>query len=56
VIEQERSPARLADDDDGTIAKNVIRHVTDVLQGEFRHSTSIGPDLSKSNKPTAYAA
>jgi hypothetical protein len=27
--------------------KNVIGHVTDVLQPEFKHSTAIGPELSK---------
>jgi hypothetical protein len=37
-----------------TLVKNVIRHVTDVLQEESRHSTAIGPELSKTNNPTAY--
>jgi hypothetical protein len=30
-----------------TAVKNVFRHVTDVLQLEFKHSTAIGPELSK---------
>jgi hypothetical protein len=29
------------------VVKKVIRHVTDVLQREFWHSTAIGPELSK---------
>jgi hypothetical protein len=29
-----------------TAVKNVFRHVTDVLQLEFKHSTAIGPELS----------
>jgi hypothetical protein len=37
-----------------TVVKNVIRHVREVLQGEFRHSRAIGPELSKTNNPTAY--
>jgi hypothetical protein len=27
--------------------KNVFRHVTDVLKLKFKHSTALGPDLSK---------
>jgi hypothetical protein len=30
-----------------TAVKNVFRHVTDVLQLEFKHGTAIGPELSK---------
>jgi hypothetical protein len=30
-----------------TAVKNVFRHVTDALQLEFKHSTAIGPELSK---------
>jgi hypothetical protein len=30
-----------------TAVKNVFRHVTDVLQLEFKRSTAIGPELSK---------
>jgi hypothetical protein len=30
-----------------TAVKNVFRHVTDVLQLEFKHSTAIGPALFK---------
>jgi hypothetical protein len=30
-----------------TAVKNVFRHVTDVLQLEFKRNTAIGPDLSK---------
>jgi hypothetical protein len=30
-----------------TAVKNVIGHVTDVLQPEFKHSTAIGAELSK---------
>jgi hypothetical protein len=29
-----------------TAIKNVFRHVTDVLQLEFKRSTAIGPELS----------
>jgi hypothetical protein len=36
-----------------TVVTNVIRPVTDVLQGEFRHSTAIGPELSETSNPTA---
>jgi hypothetical protein len=30
-----------------TAVKNVFRHVTDVLQLEFKRSTAIGPEISK---------
>jgi hypothetical protein len=30
-----------------TAVKNVFRHVTDVLQVEFKRITAIGPELSK---------
>jgi hypothetical protein len=30
-----------------TAVKNVFRHVTDILQLEFKRSTAIGPELSK---------
>jgi hypothetical protein len=58
----------ITDEDDGevslhspsstttTVIKNVIRHVTDVLQRESRHTTAIGTELSKTNNPTAYTA
>jgi hypothetical protein len=29
------------------VVEKVIRHVTDLLQREFWHSTAIGPELSK---------
>jgi hypothetical protein len=30
-----------------TAVKNVFRHVTDILQLEFKRSTAIGPELCK---------